>query len=105
MITALEAGALLPDRSTLAAVWRYLASCGNEIQETPDCLCRKIIRKAQIPLSLEQMLVCLDIFRDVELLQMQRLSKFLQIRLTDHGKKADLQNSKTMQKLLQAKES
>ena len=104
-ITALEASALLPDRSTLAAVWRYLASCGNEIQETPDCLCRKIIRKAQIPLSLEQMLVCLDIFRDVELLQMQRLSKFLQIRLTDNGKKADLQNSKTMQKLLHAKES
>ncbi len=101
-----DAAQLLPDRATLAAVWRYLAACGGEhIQETPDCLCRKIVRKAQIPLSLEKMLVCLDIFKDVQLLQLQRKSKNLLIHLTDHGKKADLQNSKTMQKLLQAKES
>ncbi len=101
-----EAALLLPDRATLAAVWRYLACCcGDSIQETPQCLCRKIVRKAQIPLSLEQMLVCLDIFKDVNLLQLQRLNKDLRIRLTDTGKKADLRSSATMQKLLQVKES
>ena len=91
---------------SLAAVWRYLAGCGGDhIQETPDCLCRKIVRKAQIPLSPEKMLVCLDIFKDVQLLQMQRLNKYLLIQLSDNNTKVDLQSSKTMQKLLQAKES
>ena len=101
-----EASALLPDRATLGAVWRYLASCSaSPIEETPDCLCRKIVRKARLPLSLEKMLVCLDIFADVKLLRMQRMKKKLVIQLSPAGEKADLQTSKTMQILLQAKES
>ena len=105
-ISCQEAEALLPDRATLAAVWRYLASFeGEQIVETPDCLCRKIVRKAQMPLSLEKMLVCLDIFNDVQLLQLQRMKKNLVIRLSPAGQKADLQTSSTMQKLLQAKGS
>ena len=105
-ISAQEAEALLPDRATLGAVWRYLASCGtNYIEETPDCLCRKIVRKACMPLSLEKMLVCLDIFADVDLLQVQRMKKKLIIQLFPTEGKADLQTSKTMQKLLQAKAS
>ena len=105
-VTAPEAAALLPDRIALAAVWRYLASCGSDtIHETPDCLCRKIVRKAEIPLSLEKMLVCIDIFRDVDLLDYQRVSKYLVIHLSANGKKADLQQSVTMRKLQQLKES
>ena len=105
-ISAQEAEALLPDRATLGAVWRYLASCGtNYIEETPDCLCRKIVRKACMSLSLEKMLVCLDIFADVDLLQVQRMKKKLIIQLFPTEGKADLQTSKTMQKLLQAKAS
>ena len=105
-ICAQEAQMLLPDRATLGAVWRYLASCGtNYIEETPDCLCRKIVRKACMPLSLEKMLVCLDIFADVDLLQVQRMKKKLIIQLFPTEGKADLQTSKTMQKLLQAKAS
>ncbi len=97
---------LLPDRSTLAAVWRYLASCDSKtVQETPACLCRKIVRKSQLPLSLEKMLTCLDIFSDVGLLRVQRLSKYLCIELPETQQKADLSRSKTMQLLLQAKES
>ena len=105
-ISAQEAEALLPDRATLGAVWRYLASCGtNYIEETPDCLYRKIVRKACMSLSLEKMLVCLDIFADVDLLQVQRMKKKLIIQLFPTEGKADLQTSKTMQKLLQAKAS
>ena len=105
-ICAQEAQMLLPDRATLGAVWRYLASCGtNYIEETPDCLCRKIVRKACMPLSLEKMLVCLDIFADVDLLQVQRMKKKLIIQFFPTEGKADLQTSKTMQKLLQAKAS
>ena len=105
-ITAPEAEALLPDRATLAAVWRYLASSGaDQIKETPECLCRKIVRKAKMPLSVEKMLVCLDIFADVQLLRMQRMKKHLAIWLQPTDGKADLQESRTMQKLLKAKGS
>ena len=98
--------ALLPDRSTLAMVWRYLAGCSaSTIQETPMCLCRKIVRWSGLALSLSQLLTCLDIFSDVGLLQLQKLHKYITIRLTPGSEKADLSASKTMQQLLQVKES
>ena len=98
------AAELLPDRATLADVWRYLAGCGGTIQENPICLCRKIVRRSGHPLSLGQMLVCLDIFSDVQLLTIQRQHKYISIRLTALSGKADLTKSKTMQQLLRGKE-
>ena len=100
-----EAAALLPDRAMLALVWRYLASVGPEIQESPICLCRKIVRWTGKPMSLGQLSICLDIFRDVGLLEITRLHKYITIRLTPGTEKADLNTSKTMQRLLRAKES
>ena len=105
MISQENASALLPERNTLSLVWRYLAGCGQRIQEDPLCLCRKIVRWSGAPLSLGQLLTCLDIFRDVGLLQTQRLRKYMVIDLTPGNTKADLNTSKTMQILLQAKES
>ena len=97
---------LLPDRSTLAAIWRYLAGCGGSaIKETPACLCRKVARKAGIALHLGQLMTCLDIFADVGLLYIERHTKYLIIRLATPNGKADLQQSRTMQLLLSAKES
>ena len=98
--------ALLPDRATLATVWRYLASVPwDAIEESPMCLCRKIVRWSGNPLSLGRLMVCLDIFSDVGLIQTQRLHKYLSIRLTAGTGKADLNRSQTMQRLLQMKES
>jgi len=99
------AAALLPERSTLAMVWRYLASAGTEIQESPICLCRKIVRWTNQPMCLAQLMICLDIFRDVGLLEMRKQHKYITIRLTAGDRKADLTESPTMQHLLQAKES
>ena len=96
---------LLPERSTLAMVWRYLAASSAEIEESPICLCRKIVRWTGKPLSLGQMMTCLDIFRDVGLLDIVRVHKHLRIRLTPGNTKADLTTSQTMQRLLQVKES
>ena len=104
-ITSQAAAQLLPARSTLAIVWKYLASGGPSIQESPICLCRKIVRWSNQPLSLGQMMTCLDIFRDVGLLELTRLHKYIAIRLTPAPGKADLNTSPTMQHLLQAKES
>ena len=105
-LTAAEAAQLLPERGTLAMVWRYLAGCGGHvIREAPDCLCRKIVRRFGADLDLGQMLVCLDIFEDVGLLQLHRQTKHLHIHLHATDKKADLQTSATMQHLLRLKES
>ena len=104
-ITAETAASLLPDRTTLAMVWRYLAAVPSPIQENPMWLCRKIVRWSGVPLSLGQRMTCLDIFKDVGLLQSQRLHKYLSIRLTPGREKADLTQSQTMQTLLHAKES
>ncbi len=104
-LTAEFADALLPDRNTLAMVWRYLACCGSTIQESPICLCRKIVRWSGMALSLGQLMTCLDIFSDVGLLQTQRMHKYLTIHLTPGSEKADLNRSQTMQRLLRAKES
>ena len=105
-VSARTAAALLPSRATLATVWRYLAAVpGDSIRESPICLCRKIVRWSGTPLSLEQLMTCLDIFRDVGLLQEQRCHRTITIRLTPGEKKADLTESATMQKLLLAKES
>ena len=103
-LTAADAGALLPDRNTLATVWRYLASSGP-IRETPMCLCRKIVRWSGSPLHLGQLLTCLDIFSEVGLLQYVRQHKNISITLSRCSRKADLNDSATMQTLQRMKES
>ena len=103
-MTHREAAALLPDRRMLALVWRYLAA-SEAVQESPICLCRKIVRWSGSPMSLGQLLTCLDIFRDVGLLTIQQQHKYISIHLTPGDKKADLSRSQTMQRLLRAKES
>ena len=104
-ITAEIARGLYPDRTTLAMVWRYLAGAGETIQESPICLCRKIVRWSGKPMSLGQLMTCLDVFRDVGLLQTMRLHKYISIRLTPGPQKADLNESQTLQRLLRLKES
>lgn len=103
-VTAEVARALLPERTTLAMVWRYLSAAGP-IQEPPICLCRKIVRWTDKPMSLGQMMTCLDIFRDVGLLDVERMHRHIVVRIRPNTGKVDLTTSKTMQLLLQAKES
>ena len=69
------------------------------------CLCRKIVRWSGQPLSLGKLLVCLDIFSDVELLRLRRMHKFIEVQLAPVQTKADLTQSATMQRLLRVKES
>ena len=104
-ITADDAAQLLPDRATLALVWRYLAASATPLKESPICLCRKIVRWSGLSLNLGQLLTCLDIFSDVGLLRQTKQHKYIHIDLTTPGGKADLTQSRTMQLLLQAKES
>ena len=105
-LTREGAAKLLPQRQTLAMVWKYLAANpGGTIVESPVCLCRKIVRWSGQPMALGQLLTCLDIFRDVGLLTVQRARNDLVIRLTPGQEKADLNESQTLRRLQKAKES
>ncbi len=105
-LTARQAQQLCPDRATLGIIWRYLSGVSGEtVEETPMCLCRKIVRWSDQPLSLEQLLTCLDIFCDVGLLQIRHHHKNITIQQIPRQDKADLNTSPTMQRLLAAKES
>ena len=99
------ADCLLPQREVLALIWRYLSHfVHGEIRENPLCLCRKIVRWSDKPLSLEQLLTCLDIFADVELLQLRHVNNHILLRVMEPTEKRDLNRSQTMQRLLAAKE-
>ena len=104
-LTASGADSLELDRETQGMIWRYLAGQRKIIRETPMSLCRKIVRWTDKPLSLEKLLICLDIFRDVGLLELQRQHKYISIRVNANAGKTDLNLSPTLQRLLQAKES
>ena len=104
-LTAPEAASLLPGRTTLAMVWRYLAAAPWPLTESPMCLCRKIVRWSGLPLNLGQLMTCLDIFKDVGLLRLEQQHRYIIIHLTQSSSKADLNTSRTMQQLLRAKES
>ena len=99
MLDRTTAECLLPDRATLGMVYRYLSARTGLIQETPVCLCRKIVRWSGMPLDLGKMLVCLDIFADVGLLELSRVHKNITVRLLPAQGKADLEASATMQRL------
>ena len=86
-------------------IWRYLAAAPEgHLTESPDCLCRKIVRWSDTALSLEMLLTCLNIFADVGLLETRRLHRCLDIRLLPVQQKADLQQSATLQHLMRMKE-
>ena len=96
------AARLLPDRATLGMVWRYLASHGQFLRESPVCLCRKMVRWSSVAMDLSCLLTCLRIFADVGLLEVARLHNDITIRILPAGEKADLNTSRTMQQLLAA---
>ena len=105
-ISSCAARELEPDRNTLAMVWRYLAAApGGELTENPECLLRKIVRQTEMPLNLGKLLTCLDVFADVGLLQLQWSHKNITVRLVPAQEKADLSQSRTMQRLCAVKES
>ena len=52
-----EAAALLPSRAMLGQVWKYLEHDHRSlVEETPMCLCRKIVRWTGSAMNLGQLL-------------------------------------------------
>ena len=92
---------LIPARQDFVAVWKYLAASAQNgvVCEEFGCLARKITRFAGYACGGSKIRVCLDVFQEQGLLQMEQRPKVLVIHLTSDGKKVDLEQSPTLQHL------
>ena len=90
-----DAARLLPIRSEFVAVWRYLVANSREdsLRENFTCLGRKIARASGHSLSLGRVRVCLDVFAEQGLIDVQCCKKYYTIRITTDGRKVDLDAS------------
>ena len=102
-----DAARLLPCRSEFVAVWRYLManSRDNCLQEEFACMGRKISRAAGIPLPLGRLRICLDVFAEQKLIDLQCSPRCYTIRITTDGRKVDLDSSPIVKALRAVKNS
>ncbi len=90
-----EVDGLLPTRQDFVIVWRYLIANAQEdmVCEEFGCLARKIARFAGFACAPGKIRICLDVFQEQGLLQLEQRPKLLAIRLTSDGRKVDLAQS------------
>ena len=102
-----EAAKLLPSRGAFVAVWRYLVSHSQAsgIQENLLCMGRKLSRACAGEITLSKTKICLDVFAEQGLIELQSGPKFDTIRLTTDGRKVDLDESTIVKRLRADKQS
>ena len=100
-----DAARLLPNRSQFVAVWRYLIanSKGDRLQEDFLCMSRKIIRGSAETLTLGKTRICLDVFAEQGLIDLDPNPRCCRIRITTDGSKVDLDQSAIVKALRAAK--
>ena len=100
-----EAEQLLPNRGEFVAVWRYLIANSREdrLQENFACMSRKIIRTAAKTLTLCKTRICLDVFAEQGLIDLDPSPRCCRIRITTDGRKVDLDQSPIVKALRAAK--
>ncbi len=104
-VSADEAKRLLPARAEFVAVWRYLMANHHEglLQEDFLCMSRKIARGAGLPITAARARVCLDVFAERGLIELQCSPKLYRIRIVSDGRKVDLDESPIVRRLRAAK--
>ena len=100
-----DAARLLPNRGEFVAVWRYLIANSRDarLQEDFPCMSRKIIRSVAGTLTLGKTRICLDVFAEQGLIELQTSRRCCQIRITTDGSKVDLDQSEIVKALRAAK--
>lgn len=104
-LSSTDAARLLPVRSEFVTVWRYLISNSRDhyLRDEFGCLARKIARAGGTPMSLGRIRICLDVFAEQKLIDLQCSPRCFTIRLTTDGRKVDLDSSPIIQALRAAK--
>lgn len=96
-----DAARLLPSRKEFVAVWRYLIANSQEsgMQENLLCMGRKLERACAGAMTLSRARICLDVFAEQGLIQLQSGARFDTIRITTDGRKVDLDESPIVKRL------
>ncbi len=100
-----EADTFLPLRSEFVSVWRYLVSRSKRgaLDEDHACLVRQIVRASDAPTTCLRTQICLDVFSERGLIQMEPTHRMVHITLTAGAEKVKLENSKILIRLKQLK--
>ncbi len=93
-----EALLLTPSREEFVAVWKYIAANADHgsLREDAACLARKVSHCAGIPASPMRTRICLDVFCERGLIDLRTRRQEVHIRLTNDGRKVDLNSSSIM---------
>ena len=96
-----EAAALLPTRQEFANLWRYLRARQGEgpIEETAQRLARNVARSCGVRETFMRTEVCLAVFHDRGLIQVERSTDHLRILVRREGEKVDLESAELMRLL------
>ncbi len=105
LLSALEAGRLLPQRPDFLAVWRYLVAHaeGGRLEDECGRMSRSITLRTGVPGSSARTRVCLDVFAEQGLIEMRPAGRSLRIKITANGRKVDLEKSGIVMRLKRIK--
>ena len=100
-LTPGEAEALLPSREEFVVLWRYLKGHAHPapLEETAPRLARSIARSAGRRETVMRTLVCLEVFDERGLIQLERTTDHLHIALQAVEGKVDLEDSWILRRL------
>ena len=93
-----ELAMIRPDRNDFARVWRYISCRSRRFAEEEDTLLPEMALRTGVP-SFGRILVCLRVFDELELIRLQEQEGGLDIRIPRFQGKADLNESKILQRL------
>ena len=100
-LTPAEAAALLPSREEFVVLWRYLQGHAqpSPLEETAHRLARNIARSAGKRETVMRTLVCLEVFDERGLIQLEHTTDHLHIALCQVEGKVDLEASWILRRL------
>lgn len=106
-ISAQEYDCMNPTRDDLVSVFRHIrANAGNGVLNIDaGTLYRKVRRESRRKISLCQLFICLDIFREFRIFDYKNDENNLMIRINPYEGKVDISGSKILRKLKEAKEA
>ena len=100
-LTPREAAALTPSREEFAGLWRYLKgrSAVGRVEETALRLSRNVARTYGLRETFMRTMVCLEVFGERGLVQVERTTDLLRIDVKQVDGKVDLEQSSIMMRL------
>lgn len=103
-LTKSEVTLLMPSKQDIVSIWRFIRSrsSGSRLTIGAPTLYRRIRRESRTPLNIGKLILCLDVFSEFDFFSFEETNDELHISLHEYEGKADINSSKTIQKLNRA---